>query len=88
MSRKGKQIMATDQMLCPKCNEPMVQGFILDRGHYSAPMVGAWVEGHPKESFWSGTKAPADKRVPIGAFRCSACGYLELYALAIFKAGK
>ncbi len=80
--------MTTNQMACPKCNEPMVQGFLLDRGQQNEVSVGEWVEGHPIKSFWGGIKAPKDKRIPIGAFRCSACGYVELYAWDVFAPGK
>lgn len=42
--------------------------------------VSAWVEGPPEKSFWTGTKVPAEKRIPIGTFRCPKCGFLESYA--------
>jgi RNase P subunit RPR2 len=80
--------MDANQLICPKCNEPMVQGFMLDRG-YSKPInVGEWIEGHPKKSFWTNIKLPKGKSISIGAFRCSSCGYVELYALDIFAPRK
>jgi hypothetical protein len=77
--------MDENQLLCPKCNGSMIQGFLMDRGHYNAVSVGEWVEGHPKKSFWVGTRAPKKNRKHIGAFRCSSCGYVELYAMDFFK---
>jgi hypothetical protein len=86
---KKKKNMDANQLPCPKCNEPMIQGFLMDRGHYNAIQVGSWIEGAPKKSFWGNLKLPSkDKLIPIGAFRCSSCGYVELYSLDIFKAGK
>jgi hypothetical protein len=48
--------------------------------------VSTWVEGAPEKSFWHGANVPADKRVPVGTFRCSACGFLESYARPEFAA--
>lgn len=73
------------ELRCPKCNSQMVQGFIPDHTH-GAHLVGSWHEGAPKKSFWRGTKAPISAGIPIGAFRCSGCGYLELYADTKFAA--
>jgi hypothetical protein len=63
----------------------MVQGFIVD---FTAggKLVNNWVEGAPEKSFWQGTNVPAEKCVPVGTFRCSACGFLESYARPEFKA--
>jgi len=63
----------------------MAQGFIPDYSH-AAIIVGSWHEGQPKKSFWSRTKAPLAEGVPIGAFRCKKCGFLELYADPSFGA--
>ena len=70
---------------CPKCNSEMVQGFIPDHAH-GAHHVGSWHEGRPKKSFWTETKAPVSGGIPIGAFRCKSCGYLELYSNECFSA--
>jgi C4-type Zn-finger protein len=70
---------------CPKCNGEMVQGFVPDYSH-SAALVGRWLEGHPQKSFWNRTKAPYNEGVPIGAFRCQKCGFLEFYSDPKFAA--
>jgi hypothetical protein len=57
----------------------MEQGFVLDNT-YGARVVSQWAAGAPVKSFWVGTKPPDDKLVPIGAYRCASCGFLELYA--------
>ena len=70
---------------CPKCKGTMTQGFIPDFHHHSQNRVVAWREGPPKKSFWTGTKASAGE-LPLGAFRCAACGFLEFYAHEEFAA--
>ena len=39
-----------------------------------------------QETAVSGTKLTEDKPVPVGAFRCTSCGYLECYARPEFEA--
>ena len=65
---------------CPKCAAAMERGFILDimEGGQAA---SRWAAGAPTKAFWAGVKAvPADEVIPIAAFRCESCGYLESYA--------
>jgi hypothetical protein len=75
--------MIARSQICPKCQSEMVQGFVADFGHAHVA-VSTWVEGPPQKSFWYGTKVPEEKCIPIGTFRCSACGYLESYARTEF----
>ena len=66
--------MADIPQQCPKCNGRMEQGFILDKG-LNKQYVSRWAAGQPEKSFFTGV---ADTQaIPIGAFRCSSCGYLE-----------
>ena len=62
----------------------MEQGFVLDSTSH-ATLVSHWAAGPPLKSFF-GTKAAQEKLVPIGTYRCSSCGYLELYARQEFAA--
>lgn len=71
--------MTNPKKKCPKCGGEMVQGFVPDHS-YGANLVARWLEGPPKKSFWNGTKAPMSEGLPIGAFCCQKCGYLEFYA--------
>jgi predicted nucleic-acid-binding Zn-ribbon protein len=74
------------QTRCPKCEGEMVRGFIPD-GIHGGQLVSRWTAGIPKKSFWTGTKLVAHiDAVPIGAYRCESCGYLELYARPEFAA--
>ncbi len=80
--------MSAEPLRCPKCDGPMVQGFIVDHHAGGKRLVSTWVEGAPEKSrWWSGAaKVPADKCLPVGAFRCSVCGFLESYARPEFAA--
>ena len=71
---------------CPKCNGEMVQGFMVDFHAGGKRLVINWVSGPPEKSFWHKTDVPAEKCVPVGAFRCSECGFLESYARPEFAA--
>lgn len=72
-------------MKCPKCSGAMVQGFIPD--YSDGPIyVEGWIEGQPAKSFWTKTKAAKGEGIPIGAFRCEKCGFLEFYADSKFAA--
>lgn len=71
--------MSANPSRCPKCSGEMVQGFTFE-SEGPKRMVTTWVEGAPERSVLQSAKAPADKRVPVGTFRCSKCGFLESYA--------
>ena len=62
----------------------MERGFVVDNA-LTAIAVGNWAPGTPQKSWRTGTKAPTIA-FPIGAFRCSACGYVELFAGKEFAA--
>ena len=64
----------------------MLLGFVPDYYSHAAGLVGSWHAGQPKKSFWTRTKAPHAEGLPIGAFRCQNCGFLEFYSDAKFAA--
>ena len=64
----------------------MVQGFVVDSGQGPRRLVSSWVEGAPEKALWRGTAASDADHVPVGTFRCSACGFLESYARDDFAA--
>ena len=83
----GGLSISTKAIKCPKCNGEMVQGFIFDRADGGTRRVINWVEGAPEKSkFWTVTRVPEEKCVPVGTFRCSMCGFLESYAHQDFAA--
>jgi hypothetical protein len=75
--------MTNNKMQCPKCKGEMVQGFVADYS-MGAALVTSWHAGQPKKKLIGHTKAPRDEGVPIGAFRCQECGFLEFYAASNF----
>lgn len=77
--------MSAEVNRCPKCNGEMVLGFTFN-SQGPRRMVSAWIEGAPEKNFWGGTTVPGDKRIPVGTFRCSKCGFLESYAHPEFAA--
>jgi len=85
-SFSGGLNMNTEAIRCPKCNAEMVQGFIFDRADGGQRRVSNWVEGAPDKAFWTVTRIPEEKCVPVGTFRCSVCGFLESYARLEFAA--
>jgi hypothetical protein len=70
--------MNTTPEICPKCNGRMLRGYIPD-STYGAMILTSWVQGSARRRWFGGIKA-ATGAVPIGAFRCEGCGYLEFYA--------
>ncbi|MEX2169080.1 MAG: hypothetical protein WD851_07205 [Pirellulales bacterium] len=72
------------QRVCQKCNGPMTQGFIVDNT-YGLRLVSQWAPGAPQKSFWTGTKLPHGT-LPLAAYRCSSCGFIEFYAHKDFAA--
>jgi hypothetical protein len=77
--------MIETQKKCPKCDGNLIKGFILDYAH-SVIIVPNWHEGSPKKSFWWKTSQPSSDGIPIAAFRCSRCGFIEFYSNEKFKA--
>lgn len=69
----------TPEPTCPKCNGYMVRGFLPDQSQ-GATFVATWYPGEPEKSFWTATKRDRSLGVPVGAFLCEKCGFLELYA--------
>lgn len=64
---------------CPKCRARMEEGFVLDSSRYGIG-VSRWVEGTPEKSLWHGMKTKGKRQMDVTTYRCTRCGYLELYA--------
>lgn len=58
----------------------MTAGAILNRDSNGARALGQWIEGRPARSIWTGLKTKGMKMLPVTAYRCDRCGYLENYA--------
>jgi hypothetical protein len=68
---------------CPKCQRPMIQGFVPDRQEVGFRLSN-WGEG-PPQATEENVKYRLERSVPIGAYRCSTCGYLEFFAQPHFE---
>jgi len=86
---QGHYRMAETAHVCPKCSGLMEQGFIVDMSYGGisgrARNISKWARGTPLKSVLYEISAPREA-VPIGAFRCASCGYIESYANPEFAA--
>ena len=73
--------MADFHPKCPKCNVVMERGHIPDTSQGGA-VESSWAPGEAEaRRFVGGIKYQQDELIPLIAYRCSPCGYVELYAL-------
>jgi ribosomal protein S27AE len=72
--------MADFHPRCPKCDKSMDLGHIPDAAH-GVILQSSWAPGEPEtRRFIGGIKYHADELIPISAYRCPACGYVEFFA--------
>ena len=65
---------------CPKCQRRMEAGHIPDVG-YGVILQSTWTSAAvERRRIFGGIKYNKRQQVPITAYRCSRCGFLELYA--------
>ena len=67
------------EKICPKCENEMTEGFVLDRGDYGSKQQSLWIEGKPESSIWTGLKTSDRDVFKVQTFRCPTCNYLEFY---------
>jgi hypothetical protein len=58
----------------------MGEGVIAEKGD-SQWLIASFLPGPPKVSRWFGLKVRRKDLVPISAWRCTRCGFLENYAI-------
>jgi predicted nucleic-acid-binding Zn-ribbon protein len=75
--------MAQASHRCPKCQKTMEEGHVPDIGRNSATQSG-WAHG-PAERvrFFGGIKVKKKEQIPLSAYRCPSCGFVEFYAKSI-----
>jgi hypothetical protein len=72
--------MADFHPTCPKCGKLLERGHIPDIAHGHA-LISSWAPGEPvNRRFFGGIKYAASDVIPLSAYRCPACGYVEFYA--------
>jgi len=65
---------------CPKCEQLMERGYRPDAGH-GYVLLAAWAPGAPEvRRFFGGIKVRGEALVPMQAYRCPSCGFVECYA--------
>jgi hypothetical protein len=69
--------MVEQAIACPKCNKQMQEGYLRDEAR-----LARWYEGPPRRWLGMTLVGWAKKQLPITAYRCPGCGYLESYAKA------
>lgn len=72
---------------CSKCNADMEEGFLLEKWD-TLLSSQSWIAGVPEKSFWSGISLKNKRIYDVKTFRCTACGFLDSYALNDKPAGK
>jgi hypothetical protein len=72
--------MADFHPQCPKCSKLMERGYVPDVSH-SQVYQGSWARGIPEQRrFVGGIKHKQSDTIPVDAYRCPSCGYVEFYA--------
>jgi Domain of unknown function (DUF6487) len=64
---------------CPKCQDSMEEGFVLDNSE-ATRLVSSWCSGKPRRGFWLGVKVSGLRQIKIESWRCTRCGFLENFA--------
>ena len=64
---------------CLRCQSAMDIGYLMDRGHGNHAGTANWVSDAP-EKRWYGIRTSGHVNLPVTAYRCTVCGYVELRA--------
>ena len=67
---------------CSKCSGSMEPGVILDSMPGRGRVEAKWVGAPPTRTLWGhGVNLHGEEPIPVIAFRCDGCGFLELFAI-------
>lgn len=73
--------MADFHPRCPKCDKIMDRGYVPDALDHASVVLAKWTPGVPEERrFLGGIKMHEEGGIPLTAYRCPGCGFVELYA--------
>jgi predicted nucleic-acid-binding Zn-ribbon protein len=76
--------MAQASLRCPKCQKTMEEGHVPDHTGHNNATQSAWAHGLVERlRFLGGIKVRRKELIPLAAYRCPSCGYVELYAKSI-----
>lgn len=68
---------------CPKCGGEMVKGWLPDAAGRGV-LRSVWTAGDPQRGFFGSIVYPKrNATLPISAFRCCDCGFIEHYAAKV-----
>ena len=73
--------MTNAQLKCLRCGEEMDLGYLADGGHGVNSEVAKWVADAPVIGWW-GVKTKGHQQIPLSAYRCAQCGFVEFRAIA------
>ena len=72
--------MGDVQPTCPKCSTGMERGHVPDAA-YGEVLQTRWSRGDPEpRRFIGGIKWRKAEQIPLIAYRCTSCGFVEFYA--------
>lgn len=69
----------TPNLTCPKCNNEMQEGLVVDF-NYAGAQPSMWVEDQTQMSVGTGSNLNSRRKIKTITYRCSNCGYLDSYA--------
>jgi len=73
--------MADFHPRCPKCDRVMERGHLPVALAHTSGVLAKWTPGVPEERrLLGGIKIHAESGIPLAAYRCPGCGYVEFYA--------
>jgi hypothetical protein len=58
----------------------MVEGTILQKLDGLMVPIDVWVQGEPERTLLGSTRLPADRTHSLRSYRCSDCGFVELFS--------
>lgn len=72
--------MADLKATCPKCDRAMERGHVPDVTQGQV-LQTRWSRGDPESRrFFGGIRWTPAEQIPLAAYRCPSCGYVEFYA--------
>jgi hypothetical protein len=77
--------MNTEAIQCPRATTSWYRGSS-STGRMGDSVVSSTGLRGTGKAFWTATKVPEEKCIPVGTFRCSVYGFLESYARPEFAA--